>query len=230
MTPTPTPVAHPWRATVRTVFQVLIGLAAIAPSLVTAAGLDPVALPLLGTALAVAAVVTRLMASPTVQGFLSIWARRFAADPTRRWRSTLRTVLQAAIALAVIAPVLVTEAGLDPAALPWLAGVLAVAAAVTKFMANPVVEAFLHRWVPWLAAAPAPGDAEYASDPDDDAPAGYEAWSDFDDHRALVREVGPQPPEVEAYLANAVAAEADYLASHPADDTDPTEYPDGRTW
>jgi hypothetical protein len=70
----------------------------------------------------------------------------------RPWRATLRTAFAAFVALAAMAPVLVDAAGLDPARLPWLAGVLAVCAAVTRVLALPGVEAWLRRFVPWLAA------------------------------------------------------------------------------
>lgn len=69
-------------------------------------------------------------------------------DSTRR---TLRTAFAALVAAAAMAPVLVSEAGLDPGRWPWLAGFLAVCAAVTRVMASPVVESFLAAYVPWLA-------------------------------------------------------------------------------
>lgn len=72
----------------------------------------------------------------------------------RPWRTTLRSAFQALVALAVMAPILVQAAGLDADKLPWLAGVLAVAAGMTRVMALPQVEAFLRRFVPFLAAAP----------------------------------------------------------------------------
>ena len=70
----------------------------------------------------------------------------------RPWRATLRTAFAALVALAAMAPVLVDAAGLDPARLPWLAGVLAVCAAVTRVLALPGVEAWLRRFAPWLSA------------------------------------------------------------------------------
>lgn len=70
-------------------------------------------------------------------------------------RTTVRSVFQAIIALAVMAPVLVQTTGLDPESLPWLAGVLAVLAALVRVMALPQVEDFLRSYVPWLAAQPA---------------------------------------------------------------------------
>lgn len=70
----------------------------------------------------------------------------------RPWRATARTAFQAFVALCVMFPILVQTAGLDPAAFPWLAIPLGVAAAVAKVMALPQVEAFLRRFLPFLAA------------------------------------------------------------------------------
>lgn len=67
------------RRTIRTVFQLVVGLAAGLPLLVHTAGL-PDTLPGLGTALAVAAAVTRVMALPAVEGWLPSWLRK--AEPT----------------------------------------------------------------------------------------------------------------------------------------------------
>ncbi|MFG2964413.1 MULTISPECIES: hypothetical protein [unclassified Streptomyces] len=66
-------------------------------------------------------------------------------EPTRR---TLRTVVQTAVGLCVLLPTVVDAAGI-PATLPWAAGALAVAAAVTRVMAVPAVQALLP---PWLRA------------------------------------------------------------------------------
>jgi hypothetical protein len=76
--------------------------------------------------------------------------------PLSPWRRTIRTVFQALIGLAVMAPLLVAQTGLDPAQLPWLAGVLAIAAAITRIMAIPQVEVWLQRFLPWLAARSKP--------------------------------------------------------------------------
>lgn len=62
------------RRTIRTVVQVVLGLAAGLPLLVDTAGF-PATLPGLGTALAVAAAVTRVMALPAVEGRLPAWIR-----------------------------------------------------------------------------------------------------------------------------------------------------------
>lgn len=66
------------------------------------------------------------------------------------WRATIRTVIQAAIALAALAPFLIDAIGIDET-LPIVAGILAVAAAITRVAALPQVDAFLERFVPWLA-------------------------------------------------------------------------------
>ena len=81
------------------------------------------------------------------------------SDPTqmrRPWRATFRTAFAVLLALAALAPVLVAEAGLEPDSMPWLAGVLGVAAAITRIMAHPMVERFFRTFLPWLAAAPKP--------------------------------------------------------------------------
>ncbi|MFH0243585.1 hypothetical protein ACGRHY_14420 [Streptomyces sp. HK10] len=57
-------------------------------------------------------------------------------------RTTVRTVVQTAAALALLVPVLVDELGL-PATVPWVAGALAVAAAVTRIMQVPAVQRWL---------------------------------------------------------------------------------------
>lgn len=71
------------------------------------------------------------------------------SDATRR---TLRTTLEVIVALAAMVPVLVSTIGLDTTAIPALAGIVAVAAAITRIAALPAVEEFLQTWLPWLAA------------------------------------------------------------------------------
>jgi len=68
------------RRTIRTAVQVLLGLAAGLPLLVDTAGL-PATLPGVGTALAVAAAVTRVMALPTVESWLPAWLRTLTPPP-----------------------------------------------------------------------------------------------------------------------------------------------------
>ncbi|MGP2442935.1 hypothetical protein [Streptomyces sp. JW3] len=65
------------------------------------------------------------------------------SDTTRR---TLRTIVQTAVALCVLLPTLVDTAGL-PRSLPWVAGALAVAGAVTRVMALPAVQSRLPAWL-----------------------------------------------------------------------------------
>jgi hypothetical protein len=62
------------RRTARTVFAVVLALAAGLPLLVRTAGL-PDTLPGLGTVLAVAAAITRLMALPGVDAWLPSWLK-----------------------------------------------------------------------------------------------------------------------------------------------------------
>lgn len=84
-----------------------------------------------------------------------------AAPPTqvrRPWRATARTVFQALVSLAVLAPVIaaaVEEAtGYDLEGVPFVAVVLGCAAALARVMAKPEVEVFLRRFIPFLSAAP----------------------------------------------------------------------------
>ena len=84
-----------------------------------------------------------------------------AVQPTqvrRPWRTTARSVFQALVGLAVIAPLIaaaVEEAtGYDLQGVPFIAAVLAGAAAVARVMAVPGVEDWLRRFLPFLAAAP----------------------------------------------------------------------------
>ncbi|WP_202605334.1 hypothetical protein [Glutamicibacter soli] len=70
------------------------------------------------------------------------------------WRATIRTILAIVIALAAMAPLVYTAATMQSPELATgaAAAVLTIAAAITRIMALPVVEAFLQRFVPWLAA------------------------------------------------------------------------------
>ena len=90
-----------------------------------------------------------------------------ASTPTqvrRPWRSTARTVFQALIGLAAIAPLIaagVEEAtGYDLEGVPFIVVALGAAAAVTRVMAIPGVESWLRRFLPFLAAAPDPTDSD----------------------------------------------------------------------
>lgn len=81
MTETPTQVRRPWRSTARTVFQALIGLCVLAPLVIAQTGLTAEQLPWLGVVLAVAAAVTRIMAIPGVETWLSTYLPFLAAAP-----------------------------------------------------------------------------------------------------------------------------------------------------
>ncbi|MGW0823351.1 hypothetical protein [Streptomyces sp. NPDC002845] len=61
-------------------------------------------------------------------------------------KRTLRTVLQTAVALCVLLPALIEAADI-PRTLPWAAGALAAAGAVTRTMALPAVQAVLPTWL-----------------------------------------------------------------------------------
>lgn len=71
------------------------------------------------------------------------------------WRATTRTVLAALVALLPILPTLADELGV--AAIPWVGGMLGVAAAVTRVLAMPVVESWLRDHLRGLLSAE-PGD------------------------------------------------------------------------
>lgn len=79
------------------------------------------------------------------------------------WRAVIRTILALIGAIASAAPLIyVAISQQSPeAATGAAAQVLAVAAAITRVLALPVVEQFLQRFLPWLAAS-ARGDEESA--------------------------------------------------------------------
>ncbi|WP_432135139.1 hypothetical protein [Streptomyces sp. bgisy154] len=64
-------------------------------------------------------------------------------DTTKR---TIRTVVQTAVGLAVLLPVIIDAAGI-PETLPWVAGALAVAGGLARVMAIPGVQALLPGWL-----------------------------------------------------------------------------------
>lgn len=71
------------------------------------------------------------------------------------WQAVLRTALALLTMLAVmVKPVLDAVAGGDAETLgPWAGVAVAAGATVTRVLALPVVNAFLERFLPWLAAA-----------------------------------------------------------------------------
>jgi len=77
------------------------------------------------------------------------------ATQTRHpWRAVTRTVAAAIIGALSLLPTVAATAGIDSA--PLVAQSLAVTGAVTRVLALPAVDAWLRRYVPWLAAEPRP--------------------------------------------------------------------------
>lgn len=66
---TPTQAAHPWRATVRTIFAAVVGFAAMWGAIVQALGIDP-GLPWVAASIAATGAVTRVLALPVVISWL----------------------------------------------------------------------------------------------------------------------------------------------------------------
>lgn len=64
-------------------------------------------------------------------------------DSTKR---TWRTVLQTALGIAVLLPLIVEASGI-PATLPWVAVALAVAGGLARVMALPGVQALIPSWL-----------------------------------------------------------------------------------
>ncbi|WP_309052427.1 hypothetical protein [Streptomyces sp.] len=61
-------------------------------------------------------------------------------------KRTARTVLQTAVGIAVVLPAIVDASGI-PETLPWVAGALAVAGALTRVMALAPVQNLLPAWL-----------------------------------------------------------------------------------
>lgn len=78
-TSAPTQSAHPWRATLRTVFAFVVALAAGLPMIVDASGLSE-ATPGIATAVAVGGAVTRILALPVVNAALATYAPWLSAN------------------------------------------------------------------------------------------------------------------------------------------------------
>jgi hypothetical protein len=64
------------------------------------------------------------------------------SDATRR---TLRTALAVLVAVCAVLPAFVTELGMDAEQAPWLAALVAAAAAITRIMQTQAVDAVLTR-------------------------------------------------------------------------------------
>lgn len=76
-----------------------------------------------------------------------------ATQSRHPWRATVRTVFAAAIGLAAMGgPIYTAAVGDDPeTATGWAAIMLGVMGAITRVLALPGVDAWLHRYAPWLA-------------------------------------------------------------------------------
>lgn len=68
------------------------------------------------------------------------------------WRATARTVFQAALSLAIVLPVCLAALHIPVAGAAAI--VVAVCGGITKVMAVPQVNAFIEKYLPFLAAAP----------------------------------------------------------------------------
>lgn len=74
-----TQTANPWRATIRTLFAFLVGLAAAWALIIQTLGLGP-DIPWVATSLLVAAGITRVMALPVVDSLIRQFAPWLAPD------------------------------------------------------------------------------------------------------------------------------------------------------
>lgn len=76
-----------------------------------------------------------------------------ATQSRHPWRATARTIFAAVVGLLSLLPVIAATAGVE--AVPAVAQTLVVTGAVTRVLALPRVEAWMRRFLPWLAAEPA---------------------------------------------------------------------------
>jgi hypothetical protein len=74
-----TQTKYPWRATIRTAFAFIVGLAAAWALIIQAAGLGP-GIPWVATSLTVAAGITRVMALPAVDDLIRRFVPWLAPD------------------------------------------------------------------------------------------------------------------------------------------------------
>lgn len=77
----PTQIRHPWRATLRTAFAVLVALATLVPLVLNDTGMPASALG--AQVVVVAGLITRVLAMPAVNAFLTSFAPWLAASPHR---------------------------------------------------------------------------------------------------------------------------------------------------
>lgn len=78
--PSSTQVQHPYRATVRTVFALVVALLSLLPVIAMTTGIDTV--PAVAQILTVAALVTRVLALPQVDAFLKDFFPWLASAPS----------------------------------------------------------------------------------------------------------------------------------------------------
>ena len=79
MQPQPTQTRHPWRATARTVFAATVALLPLVPELLAGAHLDATAFGV--QTLAITATVTRVLAIPGVNAWITEYVPWLAAAP-----------------------------------------------------------------------------------------------------------------------------------------------------
>lgn len=87
------------------------------------------------------------------------------SKPAHPWRKTVRTVIQGFLAFAAMSPVIYSVAsnGADPGeATGMIAGILGVMAVVTRLFNTPMVEEFLRRYIPIIAAGDIQRDEAHA--------------------------------------------------------------------
>ncbi|MBF6460145.1 hypothetical protein IU433_13980 [Nocardia puris] len=77
--PAPSQTAYPWRATVRTVFQVALALATLIPVVVVTGGIPTEGA--VAVVLSACAAITRVMALPAVNELLARFAPWLLAEP-----------------------------------------------------------------------------------------------------------------------------------------------------
>jgi len=85
------------------------------------------------------------------------------------WQTTIRTVFQAGVGLAAMAPLIVEASGADQKAGAVAVG-LAVSGAVTRIMAVPGVNDWLNAYIPWLGAGPSKKQFLADADPTEEGP------------------------------------------------------------
>jgi hypothetical protein len=77
-----------------------------------------------------------------------------ATQTSHPWRATVRTVLAAAVGLLPVPPEIANQLGVS--AIPWVVSLLAVTGGITRLLATPQVEAWLHEHFRGLLSAQPP--------------------------------------------------------------------------